>query len=58
MRCKQEVVEPDRRLWRIRVSVCILGTNGGRVQEARCGYGIAGEAEDIEGREIDSKSEG
>jgi hypothetical protein len=58
MRCKQEVIEPDRRLWRIRMSICILRTDGGRVQKARCGYGIAGEAEDVEGGEIDGESEG
>jgi hypothetical protein len=58
MRRKQEVVEPHRRLGRLRMSVCVLALYGGRVEERGCADGVACEAEDVEGGEVDCETEG
>lgn len=55
---EQKIVKSDRCLRRVRVPVRILRANRGRVQEARCGYGVATEAKDVEGGEVDSEPEG
>jgi hypothetical protein len=57
MRREQEVVEPHSRLRRFGVSVCVLRLYGGRVEEGGCANGVAGEAKDVEGGEVDCEAE-
>lgn len=55
---KEEIVEPHRRLGGFGVSVGILGLDGWRVEKRGRGEGVADEAEDIEGREVDCEAKG
>jgi len=58
VRGKQEVVESNRRFWRLGMSDRILGLYRGRVEEGRSRNGIGNEAQDVQGREVYGESQG
>jgi len=54
---EQEIVEPHRRLGRVRMTSRILPFYRWRVEEAGGGDGVASETEDVEGGEVDGEAE-
>lgn len=55
---KEEIIESHRRLGGVRMPVGVLGFDGRGVEEGGGGEGVAEEAEDVEGGEVDCEAEG
>jgi hypothetical protein len=58
MRREEKIIEANRCLGGFGMSVCVLRANRGRVHKTGCRDGIATEAEDIEGGEVYSETQG